>query len=297
MGRPAGPRQGRRAAGQDERDPRRRLPEAVGGRSAPTSASTSSAPTRACARWSSTCPTTSCSKLRRGGHDYRKLYAAYAAAVEHRGLADRDPGQDGQGLDARPRHRGAQRHPPGQEADRRRAEDLPRPAGAADPRRAAQGRRPTTAPAPTRPRCSTCSSAAAQLGGSLPQRVVRPKPLPNAARRGLRRALRRARERPAVHDHGLQPADAQPDPRQADRPPHRADHPRRGAHLRHGRRSSRRSASTTRSGQQYTPVDKELLLSYVEKTDGQILEEGITEAGAMASFTAAAPATPCTASR
>ncbi|HET8571054.1 MAG TPA: pyruvate dehydrogenase (acetyl-transferring), homodimeric type [Candidatus Limnocylindria bacterium] len=41
-------------------------------------------------------------------------------------------------------------------------------------------------------------------------------------------------------------------------------------------------------GQQYTAVDKELLLSYVEKTDGQILEEGITEAGAMASFTAAA---------
>ena len=42
-------------------------------------------------------------------------------------------------------------------------------------------------------------------------------------------------------------------------------------------------------GQRYTPVDKELLLSYLEKTDGQILEEGITEAGAMADFTAAAP--------
>jgi pyruvate dehydrogenase E1 component len=40
-------------------------------------------------------------------------------------------------------------------------------------------------------------------------------------------------------------------------------------------------------GQRYTAVDKELLLSYLEKTDGQILEEGITEAGAMADFTAA----------
>ena len=40
-------------------------------------------------------------------------------------------------------------------------------------------------------------------------------------------------------------------------------------------------------GQRYTPVDKELLLSYLEKEDGQILEEGITEAGAMADFTAA----------
>ena len=34
-------------------------------------------------------------------------------------LAGGDPGQDGQGLDAGPGHRGPQRHPPGQEADRR----------------------------------------------------------------------------------------------------------------------------------------------------------------------------------
>ncbi len=34
-------------------------------------------------------------------------------------------------------------------------------------------------------------------------------------------------------------------------------------------------------GQTYDPVDKELLLSYTESTDGQILEEGITEAGSM----------------
>ena len=41
-------------------------------------------------------------------------------------------------------------------------------------------------------------------------------------------------------------------------------------------------------GQKYEPVDHELLLSYSEDTDGQILEEGITEAGAMASWIAAA---------
>jgi pyruvate dehydrogenase E1 component len=40
-------------------------------------------------------------------------------------------------------------------------------------------------------------------------------------------------------------------------------------------------------GQLYEPVDAKLLLSYMESTDGQILEEGITEAGSMASFTAA----------
>jgi len=43
-------------------------------------------------------------------------------------------------------------------------------------------------------------------------------------------------------------------------------------------------------GQKYDPVDAELLLSYTESKDGQILEEGITEAGSMASFTAAATA-------
>ena len=41
-------------------------------------------------------------------------------------------------------------------------------------------------------------------------------------------------------------------------------------------------------GQRYEPVDAGLLLSYQESKRGRILQEGITEAGAMASFTAAA---------
>ena len=43
-------------------------------------------------------------------------------------------------------------------------------------------------------------------------------------------------------------------------------------------------------GQKYEPHDKDMLLSYREEQDGQILEEGITEAGSMASFTAAGTA-------
>jgi pyruvate dehydrogenase E1 component len=43
-------------------------------------------------------------------------------------------------------------------------------------------------------------------------------------------------------------------------------------------------------GQQYEPVDAQLVLSYREDRTGQILEEGITEAGSMASFTAAGTA-------
>ena len=40
-------------------------------------------------------------KLPRGGHDYRKVYAAFDAADQARRPADRDPGQDHQGLDDR----------------------------------------------------------------------------------------------------------------------------------------------------------------------------------------------------
>ncbi|MGI9071164.1 MAG: pyruvate dehydrogenase (acetyl-transferring), homodimeric type [Bryobacteraceae bacterium] len=43
-------------------------------------------------------------------------------------------------------------------------------------------------------------------------------------------------------------------------------------------------------GQLYKPVDSDVLMYYKEAKDGQILEEGITEAGSMASFTAAGTA-------
>jgi pyruvate dehydrogenase E1 component len=46
----------------------------------------------------------------------------------------------------------------------------------------------------------------------------------------------------------------------------------------------------SRVGQLYDPVDADNFLFYREATDGQILEEGITEAGSMASFTAAGTA-------
>ncbi len=43
-------------------------------------------------------------------------------------------------------------------------------------------------------------------------------------------------------------------------------------------------------GQLYEPVDSKLMLSYSESKDGQLLEEGITEAGGLADFTAAGTA-------
>ena len=103
--------------------------------------------------------------------------------VQARRPADRDPGQDHQGLDDR-RARGQERHPPDEEADQGRRQEVPRPALPADQRprhrrvlRAAPASRRSSTPARTPPRSSTCSSAARPLGGSLPKRVVRAKPL------------------------------------------------------------------------------------------------------------------------
>ena len=52
----------------------------------------------------------------------------------------------------------------------------------------------------------------------------------------------------------------------------------------------RKSKIYAPAGQRYEPVDADLLLSYQEARDGQILEEGITEAGSMASLISAATA-------
>jgi len=52
----------------------------------------------------------------------------------------------------------------------------------------------------------------------------------------------------------------------------------------------RQSGIYSHVGQLYDPVDRDNLLYYKEARDGQILEEGITEAGSMASFIAAGTA-------
>src|SRR4029079_16182435 len=46
----------------------------------------------------------------------------------------------------------------------------------------------------------------------------------------------------------------------------------------------------SQQGQRYQPVDSDIVAFYREAENGQLLEEGITEAGAMASFTAAGTA-------
>ena len=125
------------------------------------------------------------------------------------------------------------------------------------------------------------------LGGYVPERRPYRRQAARAARRhGLRRRQARLGQAADRHDDGVRPSAQGPAEGTSHRPAHRADHPRRGAHLRHGLavpdvpRSTRRTASTTPS------VDRDLFLSYKEAKDGQILHEGINEAGSAASFTA-----------
>ena len=121
-----------------------------------TSASTSSGPTRACARLVRAPDR----RRHRATAPRRPRLPQGLRGVQGRhrvpGRADGDPRQDRQGLDAGHGRRGPQHHPPGEEAARGRAAGLPRPTRAADPGRPAQGRRRTSTRAPIRRRSRTC---------------------------------------------------------------------------------------------------------------------------------------------
>ena len=139
-------------------------------------------------------------QLRRGGHDPIKVYAAYAAAVAHRGSAHGDPRQDHQGLrDGRGR-RGHEHHPSAEEDGRRGAQGLSRSLqdsrdgrpdrrGAALPAGRGQRRDAVSARAP-RGAGRQPSAAPAHVGGAR-----------SAAARGLRRAAQEhRRSRDLDHD-------------------------------------------------------------------------------------------------
>jgi hypothetical protein len=66
-----------------------------------------------------------------------------------------------------------------------------------------------------------------------------------------------------------------------------ADHPRRGPHLRHGRAVPRVRRSTPRRARSTSRSTTTCCSPTPRTPNGQILEEGITEAGSMASFIAA----------
>ena len=154
--------------------------------------------------------------------------------------ADGDPRPHREGLDDRGAG-GQERHPPDEEAQRRRAQAVPRPARAADRRQARSttptrptGPRRSTTPART-PTCSpTCATAVASWAARCPSAGSRASPAQAAGRRDVRRAQAGLRQAVDRHHDGVRPAAQGPDEGPGDRPAHRADRAGRVPHLRHG---------------------------------------------------------------
>ena len=224
-------------------------------------------------------------KLRRGGHDYRKVHAAYAAAVEHTGapvviLAKTVKGWTlGPGIEGRNVTHQAKKLTQDELKIFRDRLELPIPDEQLK-------EAPYYRPAPDSPEMEYMLDRRRQLGGSLPHRSVRPKALPPAKDAAYDELLAGS-DRPASTTMAFArlirnlTRDKEIGARVVPIIPDEARTFGMDALF-------KEIGIYNPLGQQYTAVDKELLLSYVEKVDGQILEEGITEAGAMASFTAAA---------
>ncbi len=292
LGRAAAPGQGRRAAQQDEHHRRRRVPAVLGGvrgvhprallRAGPAAAQAG----RGLVRRG---PPLAAPRRPRLPQALRGLQVGHGQPRQRR--TDRHPLQDDQGLDARPRGRGPQRHPPDQEAERPAAPCPARPPVPArrDPGRRARGRRAALLP-------PAGGLRRVPVHDGAPPRPGRPAPPPDHADPPRHRAARRHRRsrrcsaaraaRPCRRRWrspgwcgtwpGTRPSGSGWCPSSRTRPARSAWTPCSG-----------RSRSTPPTARSTSRSTRELLLSYTESADGQILEEGITEAGAMSSFIAA----------
>jgi hypothetical protein len=187
------------------------------------------------ASWSSTWTDDEIWALQRGGHDYRKIYAAYKAATEHTGQPTVILAKTIKGY-ARAALRGRNATHQMKKLTLDDLQGLPRPARHPDHDEQLETRtcRPTTTRGRTTSRSSTCSSGGARSAASCPSGAPRPKPLVLPGDAGLRRRQARVGQAGGRHDDGVRPAAQGPHQGQGDRPPDRADHPRRGPHLRHG---------------------------------------------------------------
>ena len=227
--------------------------------------------------------------LRRGGHDYKKLYAAFAAAIHHKGrptvilaktVKGWTLGQAAEASNVAHQVKGLTREELIKFRDRL---NLPIPDDQLDDP-------PLYHPGEQSEEVEYLKERRRRLGGALPRRVSLPSPLPLPKK-----------ELYAEFDQGT--SEEQPVSTTM-------AFARLLAKLLRDREIGRRvvpiipdEARTfgmealfsqvgiySPLGQKYEPVDSRFVLKYAESTDGQVLEEGITEAGSMGSFTAAGTA-------
>jgi pyruvate dehydrogenase complex dehydrogenase (E1) component len=145
--------------------------------------------------------------LSRGGHDYRKVYAAFKAAQEHVGQPTVILAHTIKGWTL-----GPDRHPPDEEAHGGRAEGVPRPALPADPGRRAGGAAPAVLPPGRGVRGDPVHAGAPGGARRLPAQAGGPGQAAQAAGRpGLRRDEARLRQAAGGDHDGLRPAAQGPD--------------------------------------------------------------------------------------
>jgi pyruvate dehydrogenase E1 component len=228
--------------------------------------------------------------LPRGGHDYRKLYAAYQAATEHVGaptaiLAKTIKGWTlGPEIEARNATHQIKKMTKLQLLTLRNRlflhDEIPEEDLEAD-------LPPYYRPAPDEKAALYLAERRHALGGALPSRVDRSQPLPppeakafadlfaGSGRQAVSTTMAFARLlRSLVRDPAIGKRIV----------PIVSDEART-----FGLESLISEVQIySPEGQRYTPVDADLALHYAESSSGQVLEEGISEAGAVAAFTAAA---------
>ena len=232
--------------------------------------------------------------LKRGGHDYRKVYAAYKAATEFKGKPTVILAKTVKGY-------GLGTHFEGRNATHQMKKltldgpEEPSATTCASPSPTTSSKRTSTAPrtttpAWTPPRSSTSWTAARALGGFVPERRSKHADVTLPGRQDLRsrQARLRASSRPP--------------------PPWRSSGCSRTCmrDKKFGQRIVPIIPDEARTfgmdaffptakiynpnGQNYLSVDRDLVLAYKESAQGQLIHPGINEAGAVAAFTAAGTA-------
>ncbi|MEU7256164.1 pyruvate dehydrogenase (acetyl-transferring), homodimeric type [Streptomyces rimosus] len=224
----------------------------------------------------------------RAGHEPRKVYAAYKAAVEHKGaptviLAQTVKGYTlGEGFESRNANHQMKKLTGEQFRAMRDLLELPIPDSALDADVV-----PYAHPGANSPEMEYLRERRAALGGPAPARKVVAKPLPMPADKAFD-ALKKgsgSQEIATTMAFVRLVKDLMRDKETGKRwVPVVPDEART-----FGMESLFPSAGLySPVGQNYDPVDRDQLLYYKEAKDGQILNEGITEAGSLADFTAAA---------
>jgi pyruvate dehydrogenase E1 component len=233
-------------------------------------------------------------KLPRGGHDYRKVYAAFDAATRHVGqptviLAKTIKGWT---IDALEGKNATHQMKKLTKDDLKRFRDrLYLPVSNKDLETAYEqtGSAPFFHPGPDSPEIQYMMERRAALGGSLPRRVERAQPLKlpgDAVYAELKQGAGGKKFATTMATVRLL-KDWMKDPEIGKRiVPIAPDEYRT-----FGMDSMFPTAKVYNpAGQQYESVDRKMLLAYKESAQGQMLHEGISEAGALASATAAGSA-------